>query len=274
MATVTVANGNYGSYLYIEYSFTSNTSARTWQLNASLKLYIPNGYTFGPWTNTNAFSGNLVGRGINSLGGGSHTLDLMTVNGSYNTNGDAPSVNISWAFNVNSPWGGYVNPHNAVTVWGSSIQPAAPTAPSSVVSYAQTTSGNNYSTYGIGETIKIDVTKGSGVITGYDLARKIGSDNWVIISSKDGDTSTVSFTDSVTNSLLAPNTEIRYRVRAKNGSYPGEYKESPYVLKVIGGALVNNNNVWTDGIVWIKQSGSWVRAKRVWAKSDNTWSHK
>lgn len=123
MATVTVKNGNYGSYLYIDYSFSKNTSARTWSLSASLKFVVPSGYTFGPWDSFYVHSANLEGNGISSLGGGTHTLDTWNTSGYYNANGDAPSDSISWAFNVRSTWGGYWEEYGSITARGESIGP-------------------------------------------------------------------------------------------------------------------------------------------------------
>lgn len=123
MATVTVKNGNYGSYLYIDYSFSANASARTWSMSASLNLVVPNGYTFGPWDSFYVHSANLEGNGIPSLGGGTHTLDTYSTSGSYNPNGDAPTVNLTWAFNVRSTWGGYYEEYGSITATGSSIGP-------------------------------------------------------------------------------------------------------------------------------------------------------
>lgn len=123
MATVTVKNGNYGSYLYIDYSFSKNTSARTWSLSASLNIVIPSGYTFGPWDNFYVHSANLEGNGMPSWTGGTHTLDTWSTSGNYNANGDAPSVNITWAFNVRSSWGGYWEDYGSITATGESIGP-------------------------------------------------------------------------------------------------------------------------------------------------------
>lgn len=123
MATVTVKNGNYGSYLYIDYSFSANPGARTWSMSASLNLVVPSGYTFGPWDSYYAHSANLEGNGISSLGGGTHTLDTYSTSGNYNANGDAPSLNLTWAFNVRSTWGGYYEEYGSITATGSSIGP-------------------------------------------------------------------------------------------------------------------------------------------------------
>lgn len=122
MATVTVKNGNYGSYLYIDYSFSKNTSARTWTLSSSLKFVVPSG-TFGPWNSFYAHSANLEGNGIPALGAGTHTLDTWGTSGHYNANGDAPSVNITWAFNVHSSWGGYWEDYGSITATGEAIGP-------------------------------------------------------------------------------------------------------------------------------------------------------
>lgn len=125
MATVTVHNGNYGSYLYIDYSFTANTSARTWACYAALKLYTGSA-NLGPWVNTSANTATLQKDGGDAYSIGT-TYDLVSsrqvASGSYNSNGDAPTVSISWAWNVNSSWGGYVNPHGSITATGSSIGP-------------------------------------------------------------------------------------------------------------------------------------------------------
>ena len=65
--SVTVHTGNYGSYLWIGYEFTNNTTNRTWTLSTNMYLYIPKNYTFGSWSNTGVNSGNLVKGGIDSL---------------------------------------------------------------------------------------------------------------------------------------------------------------------------------------------------------------
>lgn len=124
MATTAVYSGNYGSYLYIEYSFSANTSSRTWSLSTSLKLYIPRNVSFGEWYNTSVHSADLVGGYLPYTTGETNVLlDTYNTSGNYNSNGDAPSVNVSWAWNVNSSWGGYVNPYGDKTLTGSSIGP-------------------------------------------------------------------------------------------------------------------------------------------------------
>lgn len=123
MATVTVVNDNIGGHLEVYYSFSANVSARTWSLYSELRLVIPSGATYGAWSATGAHGGNLVGNGIGSLGAGTHTLDSYSTSGDYNSNGDAPSVNISWAFNVRSSWAGYWDNYGSITATGSPIGP-------------------------------------------------------------------------------------------------------------------------------------------------------
>lgn len=123
MATVTVVNDNIGGHLEVYYSFSANVSARTWSLYSELRLVVPSGATYGAWIATGAHDGNLVGNGISSLGAGTHTLDSYSTSGHYNSNGDAPSVNISWAFNVRSSWAGYWDNYGSITATGSPIGP-------------------------------------------------------------------------------------------------------------------------------------------------------
>lgn len=123
MATVTVVNDKIGGHLEVYYSFSANVSARTWSLYSELRLVVPSGATYGSWNATGAHSGNLVGNGIGSLGAGTYTLDSYSTSGHYNSNGDAPSVNISWAFNVRSSWAGYWDNYGSITATGSSIGP-------------------------------------------------------------------------------------------------------------------------------------------------------
>lgn len=273
MPTITVAtpqnptNGVYTAKLELEYSFSKNTSDRTWSLSASLKFTVPSGRYYGPWTNTGAFSGDLVIGGISQLGGGTHTLASITRSGDYNENGDAPSVNLSWAFNVNSPWGGFVNPHGTQLVRGESIAPVTPSAPASVTISSNNSGVADSSYYGIGETVTISWTAASGTKTRYDVQRKIGSGNWSTIASTSS--STTSTTNVVSDTTVMPGTTIQYRVRAANGDYPSSYTTSN-ALTVTGGVKVKRNGSWTLGAVWRKISGTWVRAKRVLIK-ETTW---
>lgn len=126
MATKTLKSGNYSSYLYVDYTFTSNASARTWSLTASMKFYTGT-KSMGPWGD----HGDTI-LGPKSINGGGLTqkypsgttvtiLTGATASGSYDINGTAPSVTWNWEWCVNSEWGGYTNPSGTVTLTGSSI---------------------------------------------------------------------------------------------------------------------------------------------------------
>lgn len=126
MSTKIVHNGNTNfGYLYIDYYFTKDTNARTWKLYAALKLHIPSGYYVDAWINTGAHTATLQKNGGDGYSGGEHTLvaSKQVASGSYNDNGDAPTASVSWAWNVNSSYCGYVNPHGTASVTGSSIDP-------------------------------------------------------------------------------------------------------------------------------------------------------
>ena len=125
MPTRTVHNGNYGSYLYIDYYFTKDTNARTWKLYAALMLHTE-AYYFDSWINTGANSATLQKNGGDGYSAyGNHTLvsSRQVASGSYDDNGTAPTASVSWAWNVNSSWGGYVNPHGSISMTGDSIDP-------------------------------------------------------------------------------------------------------------------------------------------------------
>lgn len=126
MAWTIVKWGNYNSRIYVNYTFAADTTNRTWTLTANLRITIPSGYTFGPWNNTNAHSATLQANGMASLGAGDHdlTTSRQIASGTYDDDGTAPSVDVSWAFNVNSSWGGYENPYGTVTLTGSAIEAA------------------------------------------------------------------------------------------------------------------------------------------------------
>lgn len=125
MATVTVHTGNYSSYLYIDYTF--NVSGREWTCDASLKLQMGPSYNFDAWASSCGHNATLRKDGSSRyLAGQTITLVSPTRvgSGTYNTQGTAPTVNISWAWNVNSSWGGYQCPHGSTNVTGPAIGPA------------------------------------------------------------------------------------------------------------------------------------------------------
>lgn len=122
MATTRVASDNNGGYLYIDYGFTANTSNRTWSFSSSLKMVVPSGWTYGGW-NYFCYNGGLLRKdGMSEMVSGTYTLATYSTSGNYNSNGDAPSIHLTWAFNVNT-YVGYACPHGAIDVSGSSIGP-------------------------------------------------------------------------------------------------------------------------------------------------------
>lgn len=119
-----VHNGNYDSYLYVNWSWGKDASARTWSFWSEMGIHIKSGWTFGSWGSYGSNTGLLRKDGMPSLGGGDHQLTTYTTSGNYGTDGAAPSLELTWAFNVNSSWGGYVYPHGSVgTVSGDAIDP-------------------------------------------------------------------------------------------------------------------------------------------------------
>lgn len=135
MAWTKLVTDKFGGFLYISYSFNINESARTWSCSAALKIEIPGYMAYGPWDNTSAHTGTLQANGmayLNNLNKSSATdftlVESKTVkSGNYPLSGQAPSVSVSWAFNANSPWAGYVNESGTVTLTGTAIDPATHT---------------------------------------------------------------------------------------------------------------------------------------------------
>lgn len=121
MASVTVHTGKYESYLYIDYSFGQNTTNRTWSFSSSLNIHVKSGWTMGSWGHYGNNTGMLQKNGMPALSGGNHQLATYSTSGNYDNNGTAPSFTLTWAFNVNSSWGGYVYPHGSINVTGNAI---------------------------------------------------------------------------------------------------------------------------------------------------------
>ena len=130
MATVTVHTGNFDSYLYIDYYF--NVSGRNWTCYAALMLQMGPTYNFDAWVNVCGNSATLQKNGSSRyLAGNTITLvDSMQVgSGTYDAQGNAPSLDVTWAWNVNSSWANYQCPHGTAKLTGQSIGPeyTAPT---------------------------------------------------------------------------------------------------------------------------------------------------
>lgn len=206
VTSVTVHTGNYGSYLWIGYEFTNNTTNRTWSLSTNMYLYIPKNYTFGSWSNTNANSANLVKGGIGSLAGGSsgtsHWLAGYSTSGNFDNSGTAPSVTVTWAFNVNSSWGGYQNPKGSITCKGTSIGgfTSLPTASLSATEVKPTTATFNTNANDTISYVKFaSGSIGETLCKNYpDMPMRVLSDGsvWTRVFNHDNQWGTILFTSS------------------------------------------------------------------------------
>lgn len=202
MAEKVVHTGNYNIQVLIKYEFSSNTTNRTWSLSANLYVRVPSNFNIGPWGNFGSNTGNLVGGAIGNIATGDHKLaGPYTTSGNYNANGDAPSVTITWAWNVNSPWGGCEFPHGSTTVTGSSIGSANVT-----ISY----DGNGGTAGRTSDT----VAKGSSVSLPSASRTNYSFDGWYTASS--GGTycggSGSSYKVDSTQTVYAHWTRIQYKV--------------------------------------------------------------
>lgn len=145
--------------------------------------------------------------------------------------------------------------------------PAAPTSCTISAGYG------NY--VGLGDTVTIKWSGASGVITGYDIQYSRGNSGWKDYKSVSSSATSGSATDSFTSTDINVNgagKAVKYRVRAKNGSYASAWKESN-TLTMMGGMDLKVSNTWRTGSVWIKVDGSWKRAKRVYTKVNGTWQY-
>lgn len=123
MARAVLKYGNYSSYLYVDYNFS--VSGRSWTLTGGMYFYTGT-VNMGSWSNAGStyLHTNNSGRGLAYTPAGNvyTVVDNFTIaTGTYNDNGDAPSVSVGWSWGVNSSWGGYQRPSGTVTMTGSSI---------------------------------------------------------------------------------------------------------------------------------------------------------
>lgn len=139
--------------------------------------------------------------------------------------------------------------------------PSAPTA------FTITAGHGNY--VGLGDTITLKWSGATGVITGYELQWSRGNSGWKSWKTVTGTSLTDSFTSTDINQTGAGK-QIKYRVRALNGSLTSAWKESN-ALTMSGEMDLKVSGAWKTGTTWIKVNGSWKRAKRVWIKVNGTW---
>lgn len=123
MARAYLKYGNYSSYLYVDYNFSVN--GRNWTLTGGMYFYTGKA-NMGSWGRSGStyLHTNNSGRGLAYTKAGNvyTVVDNFTIaTGTYNNNGDAPSVTVGWSWGVSSSWGGYQNPSGTVTMTGSSI---------------------------------------------------------------------------------------------------------------------------------------------------------
>ena len=141
--------------------------------------------------------------------------------------------------------------------------PAAPTTFTVTAGYG--------SYVGLGDTVTLTWSGASGNITGYEIQYSRGSSGWKTLKSVTGN----STTDSFTATDIAENgagKQVKYRIRAMNGTLGSSWKESN-ILTITGGMDLKVSNAWKMGSVWVKVNGSWKRAKRVWVKVNGSWKY-
>lgn len=144
-----------------------------------------------------------------------------------------------------------------------------PPTPSAVSSFKITAGYGNY--VGLGDTITLTWTKPSGTVTGYDLQYSRGNSGWSSWKTVTGTSTTDSFTSTNIN-VNGAGCAVKYRIRAKNGSYASAWTESN-TLYITGGMDLKVSNAWKTGSTWINVNGTWKRAKRVWIKINGTWQY-
>lgn len=169
MSTVTVHTGNYSSYLFIDYTFSKDETNRTWSCSAALKLKMGPSYNFDAWTNTGANIATLQKNGGDGYThGNTYTLvgNKPVGSGNYDAQGTAPTISVTWAWNVNSSWGGYVNPHGTATLTGPSIPPAADPPSGASITYNSCTWNSATVTAAVSSTGGATCTFDSAVVTG------------------------------------------------------------------------------------------------------------
>lgn len=143
-----------------------------------------------------------------------------------------------------------------------------PTAPTNV----SITAGQG-SYVGLGDTVTINWSGASGVITGYDIQYSRGNSGWKDYKSVTSTATSGSTTDSFTSTDINVNgagKAVQYRIRAKNGTLTSAWTTSN-TLTMSGAMDIKISGSWQTGSTWIKVNGSWQRAKRVWIKVDGTW---
>lgn len=141
-------------------------------------------------------------------------------------------------------------------------------APSAPTTFTITAGHGNY--IGLGDTVNLSWSGASGHITGYELQYSYGNTGWLAWKTQAGTTTSVSFGGTTDINKTGAGKQIKYRVRALNGSLASGWKESNALI-MSGEMDLKVNGAWKTGTVWIKVNGSWKRAKRIWIKINGSW---
>ena len=256
---------------YIKYNITVtesnvNASTNTSTANVSVKVWRTNtGYTTsGTGTVTCTINGTRYTSSITNsqkITSSGIVLFSKSVSIKHNTDG-SKTIYVSASIS-HSRFSSSTNGFN-VTLTKINTAPSAPS------SFTITAANGNY--VSLGDEITLTASGASGNITGYNIQRNIGGSGWVDVYESYASTATsLTVTSTITDVSVLSGSEVKFRIRALNGSYASAYVESNTLI-VAGGMNIKADNVWKTGSVWIKVDGVWKRAKKVWIKKDNVWT--
>lgn len=161
----------------------------------------------------------------------------------------------------------YVQGSGNITLTAIAQVPTAPTV------FSITAGQGDY--VGLGDTITLSWSGASGVITGYEIQQKVGTNDWLKIkdiSSSDASGSSTAIITETNIVYTGAGKIVQCRIRAVNGTQVSDWKESN-ALTFTGGMKIKVANAWNQGSVWIKVNGQWKRAKKVWIKVNGTWTY-
>ena len=156
---------------------------------------------------------------------------IQVGSGTYDAAGNAPSVNVSWAWNVNSSWGSYVCPHGTKTLTGSPIGPDIQ-KPSSLGCTVNSVTWNSVNgTFSVGNWGN-EPTGSSKYIAG----RLFGESG----SARREETGTN--TNSITKTITTSSTPLDGGITVKGA---GNYRIDTYASNSAGSSTTSMQNVYT-----------------------------
>ncbi len=188
--------------------------------------------------------------------------DLTGVQASKTISGLSPSTTYSLKARARKKSNQVYGVSQPLSVRTKDAVPGAPTACTAKV-------GNDSVNYSVGDTITIAWSGATGTVTGYEIQYAFTSPGSTAWSSWTAWTTATGTSVTDQSSRLA-GVQIKYRVRALNGSYASAWKESN-ALTVRGGMRFNAGGTWKHGTVWINVAGVWKRARCVWRNVGGTW---